>query len=82
MRVRGFTQDDAHIFCTEDQIQSEVSTFIDLLHEVYADFGFNEIIVKLSTRPEYAGLAISTTLAPTVGGLQAGKKQMFFSIVV
>ncbi len=52
MRLRGFTQDDAHIFCTEDQIQSEVATFISLLHEVYADFGFNEIIVKLSTRPE------------------------------
>ena len=40
MRVRSFTQDDAHIFCTEDQIQSEVSEFIDFLHEVYADFGF------------------------------------------
>ncbi|HEC75267.1 MAG TPA: threonine--tRNA ligase [Methylophaga aminisulfidivorans] len=52
MRLRGFTQDDAHIFCTEDQIQSEVATFIHLLHEVYADFGFNEIIVKLSTRPD------------------------------
>ena len=52
MRLRGFTQDDAHIFCTEDQIQSEVSTFIDLLQDVYADFGFNDIIVKLSTRPE------------------------------
>jgi len=52
MRLRGFTQDDAHIFCTEDQIQSEVAQFIELLHEVYADFGFNEIIVKLSTRPE------------------------------
>ena len=52
MRVRNFTQDDAHIFCTEDQIQDEVSDFIDLLQKVYADFGFNEIIVKLSTRPE------------------------------
>ncbi len=52
MRLRGFTQDDAHIFCTEDQIQSEVSTFIDLLQTVYKDFGFNDIIVKLSTRPE------------------------------
>ncbi|AFI84291.1 threonine--tRNA ligase [Methylophaga nitratireducenticrescens] len=52
MRLRGFTQDDAHIFCTEDQIQTEVSTFIDLLFNVYADFGFNEIIIKLSTRPE------------------------------
>jgi threonyl-tRNA synthetase len=52
MRLRNFTQDDAHIFCTEDQIQSEVSAFIDLLFEVYKDFGFNEVIVKLSTRPE------------------------------
>ncbi|MDC9724974.1 MAG: threonine--tRNA ligase [Gammaproteobacteria bacterium] len=52
MRLRSFTQDDAHIFCTEDQIQSEVSIFMDLLQDVYADFGFNEIIVKLSTRPE------------------------------
>jgi threonyl-tRNA synthetase len=52
MRVRAFTQDDAHIFCTEDQIQGEVSSFIDLLFEVYRDFGFDEVIVKLSTRPE------------------------------
>ncbi|MCY3752238.1 MAG: threonine--tRNA ligase [Gammaproteobacteria bacterium] len=52
MRVRGFTQDDAHIFCTEDQIQSEVSGFIDLLFEIYGDFGFHEVIMKLSTRPE------------------------------
>ncbi|HKJ08368.1 MAG TPA: threonine--tRNA ligase [Gammaproteobacteria bacterium] len=52
MRVRGFTQDDAHIFCTEDQIQDEVSAFIDLLFKVYADFGFEDVIIKLSTRPE------------------------------
>ncbi|MFA5494945.1 MAG: threonine--tRNA ligase [Porticoccaceae bacterium] len=52
MRVRGFTQDDAHIFCTEAQIQPEVSSFIDFLHEVYADFGFDEVIYRLSTRPE------------------------------
>ena len=52
MRLRNFVQDDAHIFCTEDQIQSEVSEFIDLLYAVYADFGFKEIIIKLSTRPE------------------------------
>lgn len=51
MRVRNFVQDDAHIFCTEDQIQSEVSQFIDLLFKVYADFGFKEVIIKLSTRP-------------------------------
>lgn len=52
MRVRGFVQDDAHIFCTEEQIQSEVAAFIDLLYEVYADFGFNEVLLKLATRPE------------------------------
>jgi threonyl-tRNA synthetase len=52
MRVRGFTQDDAHIFCREDQVQSEATGFIDLLREVYADFGFREIFIKLSTRPE------------------------------
>ena len=51
MRVRGFTQDDAHIFCTETAIQQEVADFIDLLHEVYADFGFSDIIYRLSTRP-------------------------------
>ncbi|MDP2026935.1 threonine--tRNA ligase [Sulfuriferula sp.] len=52
MRVRGFTQDDAHIFCTEDQVQAEVSDFIVMLQAVYADFGFNDMLVKLSTRPE------------------------------
>ncbi len=52
MRVRGFTQDDAHIFCTENQIQPEVARFIDFLHAVYADFGFTEVIYRLSTRPE------------------------------
>jgi len=51
MRVRGFTQDDGHIFCTEDQIQPEVSRFIDFLHAVYKDFGFDEVIYRLSTRP-------------------------------
>ena len=52
MRVRNFVQDDAHIFCTENQIQDEVATFMDLLFRVYADFGFDEVLVKLSTRPE------------------------------
>jgi len=52
MRVRNFTQDDAHIFCTEDQIQSEVDSFIDLVYEVYRDFGFDDVAVALSTRPE------------------------------
>jgi len=51
MRVRGFTQDDGHIFCTEAQIEAEVASFIELLIKVYRDFGFNEIIYKLSTRP-------------------------------
>lgn len=51
-RVRAFVQDDAHIFCTEAQVQDEVSAFIDLLLEVYRDFGFEEVSVKLSTRPD------------------------------
>ncbi|RZV49142.1 MAG: threonine--tRNA ligase [Pseudomonadales bacterium] len=52
MRVRGFVQDDAHIFCAEEAIQEEVSTFIDILFDVYKDFGFEDVLVKLSTRPE------------------------------
>jgi len=52
MRVRNFVQDDAHIFCAEDQILGEVSDFIDLLFKVYADFGFTDVSVKFSTRPE------------------------------
>lgn len=52
MRVRGFTQDDGHIFCTEDQIQGEVKAFTTLLQKVYKDFGFTDIIYKLSTRPD------------------------------
>ena len=52
MRVRGFVQDDAHIFCTEDQVLDEVVSFIDLLFKVYADFGFEDVSVKFSTRPE------------------------------
>ncbi|HGJ5855527.1 threonine--tRNA ligase [Arsenophonus nasoniae] len=52
MRVRGFTQDDAHIFCTEDQILTEVKSCIKMIYDVYATFGFEKIAVKLSTRPE------------------------------
>ena len=52
MRVRGFTQDDAHIFCTEDQIKDEVKNFNDMLYKSYGDFGFKDILVILSTRPE------------------------------
>ncbi|WP_286266902.1 threonine--tRNA ligase [Thalassotalea atypica] len=52
MRVRGFTQDDAHIFCTEEQVQDEVSECIKMVYDVYKTFGFEDIIVKLSTRPE------------------------------
>ena len=52
MRVRGFTQDDAHIFCTEAQVQDEVSSCIKMVYDVYKSFGFEDIIVKLSTRPE------------------------------
>ena len=52
MRVRSFVQDDGHIFCSESQLQSEVADFIQLLFAVYRDFGFNEVILRLSTRPE------------------------------
>lgn len=52
MRVRGFTQDDAHIFCTEDQVEQEVADFIVMLQKTYADFGFDDVLVKLSTRPD------------------------------
>ena len=52
MRVRAFVQDDGHIFCTEDQIQDEVAEFIDFLHHVYRRFGFDEVVYRLSTRPE------------------------------
>ena len=52
MRVRSFVQDDGHIFCTEEQIQSEVADFMELLFSVYKDFGFDEVILRLSTRPE------------------------------
>ena len=52
MRVRNFVQDDAHIFCSEDQVQEEVSDFIDLVFRVYKTFGFETILIKLSTRPE------------------------------
>jgi threonyl-tRNA synthetase len=52
MRVRGFTQDDAHIFCSEDQVEAEVADFIQMLYKAYGDFGFNDVLVKLSTRPE------------------------------
>ncbi|MEW5968205.1 MAG: threonine--tRNA ligase [Pseudomonadota bacterium] len=52
MRVRGFTQDDAHIFCMEEQVEQEVADFIVMLQKVYADFGFHDVLVKLSTRPD------------------------------
>ena len=54
LRARRFTQDDAHVFCTEDQLQEEVATLIDLTYRMYHDFGFSEIDVALSTRPEPA----------------------------
>ena len=52
MRVRAFTQDDAHIFCTPEQVESESAAFIDLLYRMYSDFGFDDVLVMLSTRPE------------------------------
>ena len=52
MRVRAFTQDDAHVFCTEDQLAAECLRINDLILSTYADFGFDEVVVKLSTRPD------------------------------
>ncbi|WP_316044474.1 aminoacyl--tRNA ligase-related protein, partial [Escherichia coli] len=52
MRVRGFTQDDAHIFCTEEQIRDEVNACIRMVYDMYSTFGFEKIVVKLSTRPD------------------------------
>ncbi len=74
MRVRGFTQDDAHIFCTETQIQSEVSAFIVMLQQVYTDFGFNDVLVKLSTRPEKR-VGSDETWDKAEAGLAAALKQ-------
>ncbi|MEQ1837820.1 MAG: threonine--tRNA ligase [Candidatus Nitrotoga sp.] len=85
LRVRGFTQDDAHIFCTEQQIESEVANFIVMLKKVYADFGFVDVLVKLSTRPEKrvgsdetwdkaeAGLASALNIQGLKYDLQAGE---------
>ena len=52
MRVRGFTQDDGHIFCTEDQLENETKIFIELLSDIYTELGFESFDIKLSTRPE------------------------------
>jgi threonyl-tRNA synthetase len=52
MRVRAFTQDDAHVFCTEEQLEAEILKINDLMMSVYEDFGFEEVEVKLATRPE------------------------------
>ena len=51
-RVRSFAQDDAHIFCTQDQLAGEISSFIDLVYEVYKDFGFSDVRIVLATRPD------------------------------
>ena len=74
MRVRGFTQDDAHIFCTEEQVEPEVSQFIVMLNEVYRDFGFSEVLVKLSTRPEKR-VGSDETWDKAEAGLAAALKQ-------
>lgn len=74
MRVRGFTQDDAHIFCTENQIRGEVVKFINLLKLVYADFGFQDILVKLSTRPTKR-VGSDTQWDKSEGALETALKQ-------
>jgi len=73
MRVRGFTQDDGHIFCTEDQVQEEVTRFNQVAMQVYADFGFNEINVKLALRPE-ARLGTDETWDKAEDSLRAALK--------
>ncbi|WP_414675735.1 threonine--tRNA ligase [Limnobacter sp.] len=73
MRVRGFTQDDGHIFCTEDQVQEEVTKFNQVAMQVYADFGFNEINVKLALRPE-ARLGADETWDKAEDSLRAALK--------
>lgn len=73
MRVRGFTQDDGHIFCTEDQVQEEVTRFNQVAMQVYADFGFNEINVKLALRPE-ARLGTDETWDKAENSLRAALK--------
>lgn len=60
MRVRGFTQDDGHIFCTEDQILSECTAYTKLVQKVYADYGFTDISYKIATRPE--NVSVTTQL--------------------
>lgn len=63
MRVRGFTQDDAHIFCTEDQVREEVNACIRMVYDMYSTFGFEKIVVKLSTRPENVSAAMRHGIA-------------------
>ena len=75
MRVRGFVQDDAHIFCTEAQVQSEAAAFIDLLRQIYRDFGFEEILIKLATRPaKRIGAEESWDRAEAVAWAGAGRQ--------
>jgi threonyl-tRNA synthetase len=82
MRVRAFTQDDAHIFCTEAQIQSEVGALIDSIYHVYADFGFNKIEIKLSTKPdEYVGTDESWEQAEKSLQLALESKNIAYSIL-
>ena len=74
MRVRGFTQDDGHIFCTEDQILPECVAFTALLQKVYRDFGFTDIIYKVATRPDEAHRLrrdLGQGRARAAGGLRA-----------
>jgi threonyl-tRNA synthetase len=81
MRVRAFTQDDAHIFCTEDQIEGEVADFIVMLQKCYADFGFNDVLVKLSTRPDKrVGSDESWDKAETALAAALEKNQLAFDL--
>lgn len=74
MRVRGFTQDDAHIFCTEDQVRDEVNACIRMVYDMYSTFGFEKIVVKLSTRPENVSAATRPGSRGSGSGGGAGRK--------
>ena len=81
MRVRNFVQDDAHIFCTEDQIQAEVADLIDLVFRMYGDFGFRDVKIKLSTRPEKrVGSDESWDKAERALGLALDNKALDFEV--
>ncbi|MEK6731550.1 MAG: threonine--tRNA ligase [Pseudomonadota bacterium] len=79
MRIREFVQDDAHVFCTEDQLQTEITTLIDIVLNTYHDFGFNDIVIRLATRPEkYIGTDENWQRAEKALEVALNEKQLAF----